>query len=195
MCLHFRSIPNSYLNELVQENLLTREEGNDITQEYTNYLNGLLKKSTDYKPEAFYYTKNWSFLQQAGAQLTTWDTGVDMNLIRFVASKSVDYPNNFVKSFNCHKSIYPLLMQENFQAVHPQLFKTHIQNRLKRIESRADWDWSTAEAAAFGSLLYQGYNVRISGQDVGRGTFSQRHVMLVDQETGSKKSSVHLFEF
>lgn len=62
-------------------------------------------------------------------------------------------------------------------------------------------DWATAEAMAFGSLLYEGnqkrialivfankifvigYNVRISGQDVGRGTFSQRHAMLVDQDT------------
>lgn len=44
-------------------------------------------------------------------------------------------------------------------------------------------DWSTAEALAIGSLLYEGNNVRISGQDVGRGTFSHRHVMLVDQST------------
>lgn len=44
-------------------------------------------------------------------------------------------------------------------------------------------DWSTAEALAIGSLLYQGYNVRISGQDVGRGTFSQRHAMFIDQST------------
>lgn len=46
----------------------------------------------------------------------------------------------------------------------------------KRIE------WATAEALAFGSLMYQGYNVRLSGEDVGRGTFSHRHVMLIDQE-------------
>ena len=45
-------------------------------------------------------------------------------------------------------------------------------------------DWSTAEAMAIGSLLYQGYNVRLSGQDVGRGTFSHRHAMLVDQSSG-----------
>jgi probable 2-oxoglutarate dehydrogenase E1 component DHKTD1 len=44
-----------------------------------------------------------------------------------------------------------------------------------------DIDWSTAESLAFGSLLLQGFNIRISGQDVGRGTFSQRHAMLVDQ--------------
>lgn len=46
-----------------------------------------------------------------------------------------------------------------------------------------DIDWATAEAMAIGSLLYQGHNVRLSGEDVGRGTFSHRHIMLVDQET------------
>jgi len=44
-------------------------------------------------------------------------------------------------------------------------------------------DWATAEALAFGSLLVEGHNVRISGQDVGRGTFSQRHVRFTDQKT------------
>ena len=47
----------------------------------------------------------------------------------------------------------------------------------------AKLDWATAEALAFGSTLLEGYNVRLSGQDVGRGTFSHRHVMLVDQKT------------
>lgn len=47
-------------------------------------------------------------------------------------------------------------------------------------------DWATAEALAIGSLLYQGYNVRISGQDIGRGTFSHRHAMFVDQNTESE---------
>lgn len=43
-------------------------------------------------------------------------------------------------------------------------------------------DWSTAEALAIGSLMYQGNNVRLSGEDVGRGTFSHRHAMLIDQD-------------
>lgn len=47
----------------------------------------------------------------------------------------------------------------------------------------ADLDWATCEAMAFGSLLHAGYNMRISGQDVERGTFSQRHGVLVDQNT------------
>lgn len=62
-----------------------------------------------------------------------------------------------------------------------------MNSRLKKIESEKQIDWSTAEAMAFGSLLYQGYNVRLSGQDVGRGTFSHRHAMLVDQISGGKK--------
>lgn len=62
--------------------------------------------------------------------------------------------------------------------------KSHIQTRLRKLQSGNALDWSTAEALAIGSLLHQGYNVRLSGQDVGRGTFSQRHVMLVDQSTG-----------
>ena len=46
-------------------------------------------------------------------------------------------------------------------------------------------DWSASEALALGSLLLQGFNVRISGQDVGRGTFSHRHALLVDQKTNA----------
>ena len=51
------------------------------------------------------------------------------------------------------------------------------------MSSGKNLDWATAEALAFGSLLVEGYPVRISGQDVGRGTFSQRHAMLVDTNT------------
>lgn len=59
----------------------------------------------------------------------------------------------------------------------------HVNSRLARLETGTKIDWSTAEALAIGSLMYQGHNVRISGEDVGRGTFSQRHAMLVDQKT------------
>jgi 2-oxoglutarate dehydrogenase complex dehydrogenase (E1) component-like enzyme len=58
------------------------------------------------------------------------------------------------------------------------------EGRLKALENGSALDFPTAEALAVGSLLHQGYNVRLSGQDVGRGTFSQRHFMLTDQVTG-----------
>ena len=71
-------------------------------------------------------------------------------------------------------------MTERDQNVHPRL-KRHISSRLKSLESKVDF--ATAEAMAFGSLMKEGNDIRISGQDVGRGTFSQRHAMFVDQES------------
>jgi 2-oxoglutarate dehydrogenase E1 component len=53
-------------------------------------------------------------------------------------------------------------------------------------ETGAGFDWATAEALAFGSLVEDGFSVRLSGQDSGRGTFSQRHAVWVDQKTGEK---------
>lgn len=74
-------------------------------------------------------------------------------------------------------------------ATAPEGFHVHrnlqriLANRKKTVEEGKNIDWSTAEALAFGSLLNEGKHVRVSGQDVERGTFSQRHAILHDQET------------
>jgi 2-oxoglutarate dehydrogenase E1 component len=60
-------------------------------------------------------------------------------------------------------------------AVFHRLVKKIFDTRLKSIQTGKDIDWGTAEALAFGSLMQDGYHVRISGQDVERGTFSHRH--------------------
>ena len=71
----------------------------------------------------------------------------------------------------------------------PKTFKVHrtmqrvLDARRKMIEDGAGLDWAMAEHLAFGTLLLDGFPVRLSGQDVQRGTFSQRHAVLVDQET------------
>jgi 2-oxoglutarate dehydrogenase E1 component len=61
-----------------------------------------------------------------------------------------------------------------------------IEQKREALKSGAGIDWATAEALAFGTLLAEGTFVRLSGQDSGRGTFSQRHAVLVDQENESK---------
>lgn len=74
----------------------------------------------------------------------------------------------------------------------PQSFTAHRQivkvyeERRKMIEAGAGVDWATAEALAFATLLSEGNHVRLSGQDVERGTFSHRHAVLHDQNTGEK---------
>jgi len=70
--------------------------------------------------------------------------------------------------------------------LNPTLAKRFIPRRVEALENGGPFDWAFAESLAFGSLLLEGTPVRLSGQDVGRGTFSQRHVVLHDFETTDK---------
>lgn len=74
----------------------------------------------------------------------------------------------------------------------PETFKPHravkkiFADRFKMIETGEGVDWAVAEALAFATLLVEGNHVRLSGQDVERGTFSHRHSVIHDQETGDR---------
>jgi 2-oxoglutarate dehydrogenase E1 component len=69
--------------------------------------------------------------------------------------------------------------------VHPNLAR-QLAKRVEMANGKEGVDWGTAEAMAFGSLLVEGTAIRLTGQDTGRGTFSQRHAIVVDQTTGSR---------
>ncbi|XP_014469454.1 PREDICTED: probable 2-oxoglutarate dehydrogenase E1 component DHKTD1 homolog, mitochondrial isoform X2 [Dinoponera quadriceps] len=158
------SIPDRYAEELINANILTRENVRNSVENYTAWLNRILKESTEEAPrQRDYLTGRWTGIKQAEANVTQWNTGVELSLLKFVGKKSVEVPADL--------------------DIYPQVLKSHVQSRLKKIENGNALDWSTAEALAIGSLLYQGYNVRISGQDVGRGTFAHRHAIIVDQST------------
>ena len=73
--------------------------------------------------------------------------------------------------------------------VHPKLLRV-LQERGRMLEQDSV-DWATAEALAFGSLLLEGRPVRLSGQDSRRGTFSQRHAVLIDQETQAEHTPLN----
>ncbi|XP_026279929.2 2-oxoadipate dehydrogenase complex component E1 isoform X1 [Frankliniella occidentalis] len=158
-----RSVPDTYGSELVDRGVMKKGELEKIVADRMEWLNDKLKKIDSFVPKPTYFQRQWSSVEQAGAAVTSWDTGVDVQLLRHIARKSVEYPEHF--------------------NVHPHLKKIHVDARLRRAEEGAAIDWATAEAMAFGSLLAQGFDVRITGQDVGRATFSHRHAMLVDQET------------
>ncbi len=68
---------------------------------------------------------------------------------------------------------------------HPKLERI-LKTRMEAVEKGEGIDWANAEALSFASLLSEGIPIRLSGQDVGRGTFSQRHSVLTDAETGTR---------
>uniref|UniRef100_A0A669C9T0 2-oxoadipate dehydrogenase complex component E1 n=1 Tax=Oreochromis niloticus TaxID=8128 RepID=A0A669C9T0_ORENI len=158
-----KSIPDAYSDQLISEGLMTEVERDEIKTKHYSMLNDKLSNMTLYSPPPTNLQGRWGDLVEPQARVTTWDTGVPIPLLQFVGVKSVDIP-------------------EQIQ-LHSHLGKTHVQARLQKLEEGTKLDWSTAEALAFGSLLCQGFNIRISGQDVGRGTFSQRHAMVVCQDT------------
>lgn len=177
---------------MISSNILTRESVKNISENHATWLNKALKESAkDASRESLdMYLGRWTGIKQAEDNVTQWDTGVELDLLKYVGNKSVQVPPNFVRMHKSIKNqfyiIIPFFIILSFvisKNIHPQLMKNYVQNRIQKIKSGNALDWATAEALAIGSLLYQGYNVRISGQDVGRGTFSQRHAMLVDQST------------
>jgi 2-oxoglutarate dehydrogenase E1 component len=74
--------------------------------------------------------------------------------------------------------------------IHPKLVP-FVRKRAELLEGKGDVDWATAESLAFGTLLLEGVPVRLSGQDCGRGTFSQRHAILFDVRTGKEYVSLN----
>ncbi|CAH2040724.1 unnamed protein product, partial [Iphiclides podalirius] len=158
-----KSIPDLYAERLIAAGLLTEHDVNTISKKYTEYLQRQFESVSSYRPEVTYYQEQWAGMKAAPTAVETWDTGVNTELLRQVGIASVSAPPGF--------------------NVHSHLAKTHVKNRLNKLSNGRELDWATAEALAFGSLLMEGRHVRLSGEDVGRGTFSHRHVMLVDQET------------
>nr|XP_057932449.1 2-oxoadipate dehydrogenase complex component E1 [Doryrhamphus excisus] len=158
-----KSVPDSYSEKLISEGLMTESEHDQMKSKYYSSLNDKLANMTLYSPPPTNLQGRWGDLVEPQARVTSWDTGVPVPLLQYVGAKSVDIPE--------------------YIHLHGHLDKTHAQARLQKLEEGSKLDWSTAEALAFGSLLCQGFNIRISGQDVGRGTFSQRHAMVVCQDS------------
>ncbi|CAB3396919.1 unnamed protein product [Caenorhabditis bovis] len=157
------SVPQNYLDHLVSQGILNEDEVKKELVQHTESLNNALKQVDSTAPVDVSHRGNWEGFKQAPKCIETWDTGVDIDLLRFIGAASVKVPEDF--------------------DTHKHLYKMHIDSRMNKIQSGEGIDWATAEALAFGSLILQGNDVRISGQDVGRGTFCHRHAMMVDQST------------
>lgn len=160
-----KSVPKLYEEKLMNEKTIDSNHVETLRTSRWDFLNKAFDSVPNYSPADTNFLGKWSSMKIAPNSNNVYETGVALNTLVEVGVKSVSYPAGL--------------------NVHPRLQKSHVEARLKRIESQTNIDWATAEALAFGTLMLEKYNIRISGQDVGRGTFSQRHSMLVDQEDDS----------
>ncbi len=157
-----------YTKKLVSEGLITEGEVETLKNNWRARLDAEFEAGQAFKPnKADWLEGRWSQLSTAEdlEDPRRGSTGVDLNELRWLGERLTTVP----EGLNIHRTV-----------------RRFIENRRKMIETGEGIDWATAEALAFGSLLVDGYGVRLSGQDVERGTFSQRHSVLFDQDTEAR---------
>jgi len=152
---------NVYGEKLIKEGTITAEEFNKNKKEFKNLLDEQLKTAKEYKPKLEWFEGIWSRYKPIRGQDKRGVTGVTVDTIKKIGKKITYIPEDF--------------------NVHPTIKKI-FDNKKKMFENGTGFDWATAEQLAFATLLEEGTPVRLSGQDSGRGTFSQRHSVLRDQK-------------
>ena len=163
-----RSHPSAakiYGSKLIDEDLLSENDLNNQIKKFKTLLDDQFKTAKDYKPKIEWFEGAWSSYKPKKGKDKKGITGADPDFLRNISDKINIIPNEI----NVHKTINKI-----------------FQNRKKTIDQGSNIDWSSAEALAFGSLLDEGFPVRFVGQDSGRGTFSQRHSVLRNQEDNSR---------
>ncbi len=163
-----RSHPSTikvYGKKLVDENVISNESLDNSIKIFKNLLDEQFKNAKDYKPKIAWFEGTWSAYKPEKGKDKRGVTGADTKKLLEISEKI----NTSSDELNLHKTIVKIL-----------------NNRKEAVKSGSNIDWSTAEALAFGSLLEEGYPVRLVGQDSGRGTFSQRHSVLRSQKDNSR---------
>ncbi len=160
------STTDIYGRRLVEEGLIAQGEVDELRESVSKHLESEFELGDNYRPnKADWLDGRWSGLARAEEGPRKGETGIPLETVRKVGEKITTIPGDF----NAHRTI-------------DRLFK----NRRKMIDDGRGIDWAMAEALAFGTLVNEGFPVRLSGQDVERGTFSQRHAVLIDQVTEKK---------
>ncbi len=155
-----------YTERLVRDGLIPEGEIEDMKTAFQAQLNEEFEAGKDYRPnKADWLDGRWSGLGKNEGEYQRGETAVDGKILKEVGAALTRLPEDY----SPHKTVARML-----------------QNKRAMIDSGEGIDWATAEALAFGSLMLEGYQVRLSGQDCTRGTFSHRHSGIIDQNTESR---------
>ncbi len=155
-----------YSDRLMSDGLMEAREVETIKKSFQTYLSKEFEASAAFKPnKADWLDGRWSGFKNNNGNYERGETAIKNTAFSKISKALTKVPDNF----NLHKTVQRMLS-----------------NKKEMLDSGKNIDWATAEALAFGSLLLEGYPVRLSGQDCTRGTFSQRHSAFIDQVTEEK---------
>ena len=156
-----------YSERLIADGLMPKSEIENCKDNFQKILNNEFDAGKDYKPnKADWLDGRWSHLNQNKENYQRGSTSISSKSFDQIGKALTKKPKNF----QLHKTVERQLIG-----------KAEILNAGEAL------DWASGEALAFGSLLLEGFPVRLSGQDSARGTFSQRHSVLIDQETEERR--------
>ena len=152
-----------YTDLLVRDGLIPEGEIEDLKTGFQSFLNDEFDAGKNYKPnKADWLDGRWAHLDRNKDDYQRGQTAISEDTFDKVGAALSKLPDDFP----VHKTISRLL-----------------DNKNKMFSDGTGLDWATAEALAFGSLLTEGFPVRLSGQDATRGTFSQRHSGIINQNS------------
>ena len=158
-----KSARELYAERLIGEGVITAEEVEAEVARFEEFLDAEFDAGKTFKAEkADWLDGQWHGIGKPEGDELRGETAVPEARLREIGARLTTAPN----SIDVHKTLRRVL-----------------DGRRQMIESGQDLDWSTAESLAFGTLLDEGFPVRLSGQDSVRGTFSQRHSGIIDQTT------------
>ncbi|KQT19959.1 2-oxoglutarate dehydrogenase subunit E1 [Methylobacterium sp. Leaf399] len=164
----------TYGKRLVADGVITEEQLAERKAAFRAILDGELEVAGNYKAnKADWLDGRWSGFKAVREDVDDprrGKTSVPAETLREIAQRITTPP----PGFHLHRTI-----------------QRFFDNRAKAVETGKGIDWATAEALAFGSMLIEGHRVRLSGQDVERGTFSQRHAVVIDQENEQRYTSLN----
>ncbi|WP_160123141.1 2-oxoglutarate dehydrogenase E1 component [Rhodovarius lipocyclicus] len=159
-----KSTRTLYAERLATEGSIPAEESKAILDSFNTTLEEAFQASQDYKPnKAEWLEGHWTGLKADSGDVEQEEpTAVSLETLREVGAGLTRVPADFV--------------------LNPKIAR-QMEAKKASIDTGEGLDWATGEALAFGTLLLEGHRVRLSGEDVQRGTFSHRHCVLVDQKT------------
>ena len=152
-----------YTERLVKDGLIPEGEIEDMKAAFQARLNEEFEAAKDYKPnKADWLDGRWKHLDREKADYDAGTTAIAPETLAEVGAALTRVP----EGFDIHKTV-----------------ARQLESKARMFETGKGFDWATAEALAFGSLLTEGFPVRLAGQDCTRGPFSQRHSAFIDQGT------------